>query len=182
MRTTLSGRHLMVGAILAALAVFVVVRALDVPEPVRLQAVEPADASTAGAAPTAVSLLFTAAPRPTTIHLVAVGPDGDEVSRGEPVVTGNRVSVRVEASLPGRYQIAYHVVTGEGKAVTGQSAFMVRGDSTAFAAAPAAPLTGADLAGHAHMNRDGGTLALVLLDLVLVAALVLIMVRRPRVR
>ncbi|MFJ6194985.1 copper resistance protein CopC [Micromonospora sp. NPDC092111] len=147
--------------------------------PARLQAVEPADGASVTVSPTEVALRFNAAPHPRVMHITVVGPGGEEVTRGDPVVDGTLVSVAVAANRPGPYRVGYHLDLGDGRPVAGLTTFTV-GQGAGTTAGPveaAGPAHG----GH-HMERDASTLVLVLIDLALMAGLVWILVRRPRVR
>jgi len=169
-------RRLLFGGVGVGLALLVTYLVFGGAAAVRLQAVVPADGAAVTASPAEVALRFTAAPRPRAVHMTVVGPAGQDVTRGGPVVDGALISVAVAADRPGRYRVGYHVELGDGTAASGVATFTV-GDGAGPAGEPAEGAHG----GH-HLERDVSTLVLVLIDLALVAGLVLVLVRRPRVR
>ncbi|GAB3058886.1 copper resistance CopC family protein [Micromonospora schwarzwaldensis] len=171
-------RRLLLGAAGVGLTLLVVYLAFGGAAPARLEAVEPADGTSVVASPTRVSLRFNTAPHPRVMHLTVVGPAGEKVSSGDPVLNDNLISVPVSASRPGPYQVGYHVELDDGTPVAGIATFTVgQGAPTT-----AGPVEAAGAAHEHHLERDTSTLVLVLIDLVLVAGLVSVLLRRPRVR
>ncbi|WP_405090043.1 copper resistance protein CopC [Micromonospora sp. NBC_01392] len=171
-------RRLLLGAAGVGLALLVVYLVFGRAAPAQLEAVEPVDGASVAVSPTQVALRFDAAPHPRVMHLTVIGPGGDKVSTGDPVLNDNRISVPVSASRPGPYQVGYHVELDDGTPVAGIATFTV-GQGTGT---PTGPVEAAAPAHEHHLERDTSTLVLVLIDLVLVAGLVSVLLLRPRVR
>jgi methionine-rich copper-binding protein CopC len=173
-------------ATLAGVAVVVVVLGLPLlggTAPARLSALEPADGALVTVRPSEIALDFSAPPDVLVMHLTVAAPDGGPASRGVPAVSGTRVTVPVTVRRAGRYLVGYHVELAGGAELSGVYGFTVASGAAAAATNDVASALPAASGGHHHeLQRDGTTLALVLVDLVLVVALVIIIVGRPRRR
>ncbi len=131
---------------------------------------QPADGATVDRMPSSVQLGFSQQLGAGLATVVVTGPAGAAVSSGPAVVDGTRV-VQQLGSLPapGRYTVAYRVVSADGHPISGQTSFTVTAvtggpPSTATPALsavpsgapsqPAAPPTGSP--GTATDGADGG--------------------------
>jgi methionine-rich copper-binding protein CopC len=170
------------GAILVA-AVAIAVGALVIlveTKPADLTGVSPADGTTVAAAPAQVSVDFTANPNPQQFHVTAAAPDGASVASGPARVDGNRIVLPVRIARHGTYQVAYHVVTGDGQELTGQSRFTVTRDGAGGSAAEAPPPP--NPLDHSAHGVDPSSLVLLAIDVGLTATLAVFMLRRRRAR
>jgi len=172
-------RRLLLGGAGVALTLLVAYLVFGGTAPARLQAVEPADGASVTVPPAEVVLRFTAVPHPRVMHISVVGPAGADVTRGAPVVDDTLIKILVAAGQPGRYRVGFHLDLGDDTPVSGIVTFTV-GSGAEAAAGPAGAADPAH-GGH-HLERDAGTLVLVLVDLALAVGLVWVMARRPRVR
>lgn len=87
-----------------------------------LVSIDPADGSTVTDAPTRVVLTFDE--QVTTPAVVVVtGPDGRKVSSDRTRVVGTIVAVDTDLSAPGRYTVAFRVVSADGHPVAKQTSF-----------------------------------------------------------
>jgi hypothetical protein len=121
-----------------------------------------------------VVLEFSAPPDPGQSHLSTRDSSGAEVGTGVPDrdgSTGLRLPVSIRAA--GNYTVAYHVVFGDGTDVTGALRFSVG------TGAPPPPVDGLS-AGHDHHAVDPLSGALLVADVVVLVAVVLMLLRRPR--
>ena len=165
-------------AIVAAVAIAVgALVVLVESKPADLTSVRPADAATLATAPADVSLGFSANPSPQQFHLTVAAPGGASVASGPSRVDGRRIVVPVRIDRRGTYLVAYHVVTADGRELSGQSRFTVTADSPVVGP-PAAP----DPLDHAAHAVDGFGLVLLTVDVALTAVLAVFMVRRRRSR
>ncbi len=169
------------GAVLVA-AVAIAVGALVIlveTKPADLTGVSPANGTTVGTAPAQVSVDFTANPTPQQFHVTATAPDGASVAGGPPKVDGSRIVLPVRIARPGSYEVAYHVVTGDGQELSGQSRFTVTRDGPGgtggnVAAPPPGPLD------HSAHGADPSSVVLLAIDVGLTATLAVFMLRRRR--
>jgi methionine-rich copper-binding protein CopC len=165
--------------ILAMVLVAIVLLRQPAGAPVRLAGSDPADNARLGSAPGTVTLLFSGATELATAHVVVEDEQGAPVSRGDPEVSGGRVSQPLNATGGGLFQIGYHVVSANGAESSGVLRFTV---GTAALTGPVPPAPDAS-AGHVHLTKDPLSLLLVLIDLVLVVVLLIAMLgRRPAAR
>jgi len=70
--------------------------------------------------------------------LVVTSAGGTVVSQDPPMIDGPTIRVNLGAGQPGRYQVAYRVVSGDGHPVTGSYAFEVAGTAPSSSSAPSA--------------------------------------------
>lgn len=171
------------GAVLVA-AVAIAVGALVIlveTKPADLTGVSPADGTAVGAAPAQVSVNFTGNPNPQQFHVTAAAPDGASVASGPPRVDGSRIVLPVRIARHGTYEVAYHVVTGDGQELSGQSRFTVTrdgaGDTGSTAGAP--PPNPLD---HSAHGVDPSSVVLLAIDVGLTATLAVFMLRRRKAR
>lgn len=155
------------GAVLAAVAAFLL---LAKPAPVALAALDPADGASVGAAPATVTATFTGELAPYDYHLAVATEGGVPVTTGPVRLDGATLTVPVELT-GGTYLVAYHVRTTGGAELSAVTRFGV--------GVPAAPVTG-DAAVHQHVSDDPMNLALLAVDAVLMLALAVAVLRRPR--
>jgi methionine-rich copper-binding protein CopC len=141
----------------------------------RLTGMDPPDGARLDTFPSTVTLDF--ADDPQVAHLVAEDPAGRTVSSGEARIDGGRVVVPVRAGSDGLYQIGYHVTFARGGELAGTTSFTV--GAAGAAGKPAPPDA---TAGHTHLGTDPLSLVLLAVDLPLTAALMFLLLRRPRMR
>lgn len=70
--------------------------------------------------------------------LVVTSAAGTVVSEDPPIIDGPTIRVNLGAGQPGRYQVAYRVVSGDGHPVTGSYAFEVADTAPSSSSAPSA--------------------------------------------
>jgi methionine-rich copper-binding protein CopC len=145
----------------------------------------PADGSTVTTAPTQVVLTFDEAVEQVGDAVVVTAPSGARVGSGAPVVDGSLVTQQLVAlTEPGRYTVAYRVVSDDGHPVTGSLGFTLAATSvsptpatSSSAASSAAPQTQASSSSSADPVAGASPIgpmivgALVLLALAAGAAL-----------
>lgn len=104
----------------------------------------PADGEVLAALPDRVTLVF-GAPMTTPAYVAVVGPDGNRVTSGDPVVDGTTVEQALGQGGDGAYTLAFRVLTDDGHWVTGQLSFTVGAApaATTGPATTAAPVTAA---------------------------------------
>ena len=169
------------GAVLVA-AVAIAVGALVIlveTKPADLTGVSPADGTTVGTAPAQVSVDFTGNPNPQQLHVTATTADGASVASGPARVDGDRIVLPVRIARHGTYEVVYHVVTGDGQELTGQSHFTVTTDSGDRAVAQPPPPNPLD---HSAHGVDPSSLVLLAIDVGLTATLAAFMLRRRKAR
>jgi methionine-rich copper-binding protein CopC len=147
---------------------------------------DPEDGATLDEQPTSISLTFSAAPLYTGIEVALVGPDGTTAQGYDIQVADEVVTAQLPADLPpGRYDVAWHVVSSDGHPIEGELTYVVEGEAEPTdtaqpdAAQPAdatdqpsmpTELAGAgDGAGPSGLAVTGGILASVLVALGVVA-------------
>jgi methionine-rich copper-binding protein CopC len=147
---------------------------------------DPEDGATLDEQPTSISLTFSAPPLDTGIEVALVGPDGTTAQGYDIQVAGEVVTAQLPADLaPGRYDVAWHVVSSDGHPIEGELTYVVEGEAEPTdtaqpdAAQPAdatdqpsmpTELAGAgDGAGPSGLAVTGGILASVLVALGVVA-------------
>jgi methionine-rich copper-binding protein CopC len=157
--------------------------------PAEFDTIEPGDGAILAAPPDTVSLRFTGDFVPSQVHVAVATATGTAVRCGEPVVDGQTVRTPVAATGDGVYLIAYHVVLGDGRDLSGLTRYTVDSHAPAGAvpagAVPASPPDrapeGEPAGGHAH-GDDPVSIALTIAATLLIVALVALLVRRPRLR
>jgi methionine-rich copper-binding protein CopC len=156
---------------------------LDSPAPVRLAATVPAPGAVLPAAPEAVSLRFTGAVAAVEVHVTVADAAGATVSAA-PVVSGSTVTAPLTARGPGPYQVVYHVLLADGRAVAGASRFVVDPAAPPAADPPAAPGASPPVeAEHVHVPPpDPLNVALTAVAALLILALLALLLTRPRLR
>jgi methionine-rich copper-binding protein CopC len=112
--------------------------------------VAPGDGDTVDTAPTTVTLTFDEEMRAPAVVLVTAA-DGSRVNNGRTVVVNNTTTTRVLVTEPGRYTVAYRVVSADGHPVTGQTTFGFRA-----AAGASGSNTPASVAHAQHPKESGG--------------------------
>lgn len=118
-----------------------------------LVSIDPEDGSRLDAAPEQIVLTFNEEINQDFVTL-AVTTEGDSANRvaGEPVVSGETVTARVDDLASGSYTVGYRVTSADGHVVTGSSVFTVVGGAESGAAAGGGTGTGGSEAG-----ADGGS-------------------------
>jgi methionine-rich copper-binding protein CopC len=161
----------LVGSVVAAVLGFAL---LAEPAPARLSTMDPADGTTVGTAPSAVTVTFTGELASYDCHLTVAREGGVTVTAGAVRRDGNTLTVPVELTGDGTYLVAYHVRLADGVELSAVTRFGV--------GVPAAPINGDPAAvaapGHQHASDDPMNIALLVLDAVLLLALAYAMLRR----
>jgi methionine-rich copper-binding protein CopC len=146
----------------------------------RLVSVTPADGATTRTAPARVVLRFDDRIRAPSV-VVVTGPHG-RVDHGRTAVLDTMVTVRVAMAGPGRYTVAYRVLSVDGHPVAGQTTFTYRGAAGAGASStPSAGVPSPSPRGTGAARASSGPAA-VLLVLAVVVVLVLAGAARLLVR
>lgn len=87
---------------------------------------DPADGASLDIAPAQVVLTFNEAPQPLGTQVQVLGPDGEEVSTGEPVVTDTQITQPLAEARPaGSYTVLWRMTSTDGHPLTGQYTFTV---------------------------------------------------------
>jgi methionine-rich copper-binding protein CopC len=103
-----------------------------------LVSTDPGDGATIDSAPHQVTLTFNEAPQSLGTEIVVLGPDGNQVSQGEPVVADVSVTQPLQADLPaGAYAIQWRVTSADGHPLSGELSFTATSAVGADAQAPA---------------------------------------------
>ena len=171
------------GWLVASVAIAVVVlAAVAEPAPVRLASTFPTDGAELDAPPAEVSIAFSALPRPETFHLTVAPDGGGAPVSGAARVDGPVLTVPVSITGTGGYVVGYHVLLADGHQLSGSTRFSVT--TTGAPVTRPRDLSGAGgaAAGHDHAGRDPLSLGLLAVNLVLIATLLVVMIRRPRPR
>ncbi|SBT43043.1 copper resistance CopC family protein [Micromonospora auratinigra] len=159
----------------ALLAVAVLVLGATVARrPARLESVDPADGARLATAPAAVRLSFSGRVDPREAHVSVVGAAG-RLPTGPVRVDGSRVTVPLPATGTGSYRLGYHVVLGDGRALSGQTGYRV-GPGGGEVAVAAPPETTSD---HDHLGSGPLTVGVLLVGTVLTGFAVAVLFRRP---
>lgn len=95
----------------------------------QLQSSDPKDGATLDQHPTTITLTFSAAPLDTGIEIALVGPDG-AAARGYDIQVDDKVvTARLDEGLPpGKYDVAWHVVSSDGHPIDGEFTYAVEGE------------------------------------------------------
>jgi copper resistance protein C len=147
---------------------------------------DPEDGATLDEQPTSISLTFSAAPLDTGIEVALVGPDGTTAQGYDIQVTDEVVTAQLAPDLPpGKYDVAWHVVSSDGHPIEGELTYVVEGeaeptdtaqpdeaqpaDATDQLSMPTELAGAGDGAGPSGLAVTGGILASVLVVLGVVA-------------
>ncbi len=104
----------------------------------QLEKMFPADGSTVASAPSEVVLTFSEAVSSSFVAIQVTGPRGESVSEGRARVDGAVVTQALASPLaPGKYTVAYRVVSSDGHPVS---------DATTFTVVPSTPSSTANTA------------------------------------
>ena len=181
--------RLLVGAALAVLAF--VVAAVPAVAHTSLVGMTPGNGATVTTAPVQVVLMFDEAVEQLGDGVVVTAPSGANVGSGAPVVDGALVTQQLVAlTEPGRYTVAYRVVSDDGHPVTGSLGFTLAatgvsttgGPSTAASSPAPQPQASASLAADrdADASPIGPMIVGALILLALAAGASLVVWRRNR--
>ncbi|MGI5186204.1 copper resistance protein CopC [Dactylosporangium sp. CA-152071] len=160
----------LVAAVAATVVAFLL---LSAPAPARVSSVDPADGVTLGAAPTAVTVIFTGELAPYDYHLTVAREGGVTVVSGPVRFDGDRLTVPVSVT-DGPCLVAFHVRLRDGAELSGMTRFGVGVAVTPIGAAGADPSAG----GHQHVSDDPMNMTLLVVDAVLLLALAGALLRR----
>lgn len=113
----------------------------------------PSDGAQLSAFPAEVVLRFSQEITPPA-YVIVTGPDGRSLGSGEVEVDRGTVTMRTATSVvPGRYTIAYRLVSADGHPISGQLAAAVGGEPAA--SAPAAPVDPATTVSRSTVTDPG---------------------------
>ena len=115
----------------------------------------PADGATVVTAPARVRLVFDENVR-TPAALVVTGPSGMRVDRGRAQVLDNTASIRVDVMTPGRYSVAFRVVSADGHPVSARTDFRYTPGGSAHPGTAEPGMTQAGHAAHEAVTDGGG--------------------------
>lgn len=163
----------------AVAALLLTVRGAPAPAPAAAVTAAPADGSRLAVVPRAIVLHFGGPVDAAQTHVSIQGPAGAPARPSEFSVAGAELSQPLPAAGNGTYLVGYHAVLTDGREVSGATGLVV-GDGPYASAARAQAAT--DAAAHVHVEWNGPNLALLGVDVLLVAGLLMIIFRRPRVR
>jgi methionine-rich copper-binding protein CopC len=165
--------RLLVTAVFLAAGTALIAVVAGGPDPaVRLVSASPADNARLSGPPREVSLVFSGPVEAARSHLTVAGADGRPVPAG-PLSVRDEVMTRPVTLAPGTgYRVAYHAVLPGDQQVSGEVNFGVGVNAPAPAAA----------GGHQHADVTGSDLALLAIDAVLIAVVLTLILRGPRVR
>ncbi|GHH70055.1 copper resistance CopC family protein [Promicromonospora soli] len=91
---------------------------------------DPEDGATLDEQPTSISLTFSAPPLDTGIEVTLVGPDGTTAQGHDIQVTDEVVTAQLAPDLPpGKYDVAWHVVSSDGHPIEGELTYVVEGEA-----------------------------------------------------
>ncbi|RKR86902.1 hypothetical protein BDK92_1172 [Micromonospora pisi] len=156
---------------------------LGTSQPASLASMTPADGARLAAAPTSVVLAFAGDFAPDEVHVTVATAAGVTVSEGDPQVDGDDVRVQTGSAGPGGYLVAYHVLLDDGRSLSGMSRYTVDPSLPDARAAESSgqPSPAADA--HAHVPpADPVNVALTCVAVVLVGAMAVLLLSRPRIR
>lgn len=139
----------------AAAGLVLVLAAMPASAHAHLLRADPADGATLTAAPARVTLTFDENMRAPSA-IVVTNPTGDRVESGGGRVVAKTASTRVGVARPGRYTIAFRVVSADGHPVVGQTVFHYQPGEPAASTASATPTTRPAPATGAGAHRHGG--------------------------
>lgn len=160
-RPSLHTRRLTPGRAVAALVaagLLVIFAASPASAHAHLVKIDPADKAAISTALTKVTLTFDEAMREPAA-IVVTDASGARVDKGVAQVLDKTATARLQIVDPGRYTIAYRVVSDDGHPVTGQSTFTYQPAGSATPSATAAT-GGASTEADPHANhqeQQGGT-------------------------
>lgn len=150
-------------------------------EPAALASVLPADGATVTGAPRSVALTFTGDFTPDEVHVSVASAAGATLTDGEPVVDGDAVRVPVLSAGTGAYLIVYHVLLSDGRSLSGVSRYTVDPSAVDGQQPVPQPAAQADDA-HSHVPpADPLNIALTCVATVLIVAMAVLLLRRPRI-
>ncbi|MFC8801225.1 copper resistance protein CopC [Promicromonospora sp. NPDC057138] len=90
---------------------------------------DPKDGATLDEQPTSISLTFNEPPLDTGIEVALVGPDGVAARGYDIQVDDNVVTAQLDEGLPpGKYDVAWHVVSSDGHPIEGELTYVVKGE------------------------------------------------------
>ncbi len=121
-------RRLLWAALVAALTVLLT--AVPASAHAGLAGSDPTDGAVLAKAPTQITLTFTediSAPA----YVVVTGPGGQKLATGKTTINGQRVRQRMSDGGPGRYTVAFRVISVDGHPITEELHFRVKAAATA---------------------------------------------------
>ncbi|MFI2361668.1 copper resistance protein CopC [Promicromonospora sp. NPDC019610] len=90
---------------------------------------DPKDGATLDEQPTSIGLTFSSAPLDTGIEVALTGPDGTSARGYDITVDDEVVTAQLPEDLPpGKYDVAWHVVSSDGHPIDGEFTYVVEGE------------------------------------------------------
>jgi methionine-rich copper-binding protein CopC len=165
--------RLIATAVLVVAGIVLLGLAIGRPDPAaRLVSASPADGDRLDGSPREVTLVFSNRVLAEQSHLSITTAAGGPVAGGPVAVRDAAMAQSVDLAADTGYRIAYHVVLADDQQLTGELVFGVDTD-------PPAPRTAG---GHDHVDWNGQNLALLAVDFLLIAVVLVMMLRGPRIR
>lgn len=91
---------------------------------------DPKDGATLDEQPTSITLTFSAPPLDTGIEVALVGPDGTTAKGYDIQVDDKVVTAQLAEDLPpGKYDVAWHVVSSDGHPIDGELTYVLEGEA-----------------------------------------------------
>ena len=122
----------------------------------------PESGAASAEAPEGIDLTFSAAPQDIGLDIRVSGPDGSDVTDGEPEIQGSTVTqpLSEQAEAPGEYSVVWRVVSSDGHPIEGAYDYTVEGgDGSASqepaGGEPAQEPSSAAASGSAQASSDG---------------------------
>lgn len=114
----------------------------------------PEAGATSAEAPSEVELSFSAQPQDVGLEIRVSGPDGSDVTDGEPRIEGSAAVQELSetAQEPGEYSVVWRVVSSDGHPIEGAYDYTVEGDGAA--SAPAAEEASSDASEDAPESHE----------------------------
>lgn len=111
----------------------------------------PESGASSAEAPQGIDLTFSAAPQDIGLDIRVSGPDGSDVTDGEPEIQGTTVTQPLsdQADEPGEYSVVWRVVSSDGHPIEGAYDYTVEGGEASASQEPAGgePAEGSSSAG-----------------------------------
>ncbi|MGW2094719.1 copper resistance CopC family protein [Promicromonospora sukumoe] len=105
---------------------------------------DPKDGATLDEQPTSIGLTFSSAPLDTGIEVALTGPDGTSAKGYDITVDDEVVTAQLPEDLPpGKYDVAWHVVSSDGHPIDGEFTYVVEGEPEPTATPTDEPTLGA---------------------------------------
>lgn len=121
----------------------------------------PAEGETLTTAPAQVELVFDQTINSSFLTVAITDESGKRFDDNSPAVDEERVRVKTTAAMtPGRYTVAYRVISADGHPITGSYSFTLLGSSTTTAAPTSTPAPTATAAPQVPADDNGAPVSL----------------------